>query len=205
MLNLTRKKLFTISSSLANKSVDNSKILPTQFTTTLPFTNLTTKLIINNNFFKTGELPMKYIKVRFGKDLGHMHSRLQRTIDEMFQQVNPMLALPEHTWRPQIDMYETAEGITVLINVPGVERQDLEVEVDQKALRVKGVRREMARVPGMKYHLAEIDYGRFERVLFLPRPINPEQVQASYTNGLLRIVIGKTPPPKARRIPIEND
>lgn len=148
---------------------------------------------------------MEYIKIRFGKNLGHMHSRLQKTIDEMFQQVNPMLALQEQTWRPQMDVYETPKEIIIVGDISGVNKEDLEVEVDQKAVKITGVRRETARVPGMKYHLAEIAYGRFERILFLPVPINPEEVQASYVNGLLKITMAKRPREQVRQIRVEGE
>jgi len=148
---------------------------------------------------------MEYIKIRFGKDLGHMHSRLQRTIDEMFRQVNPMLVLAQQTWRPQMDMYETPEEIIVVGEVSGVDKEDLEVELDQKAVKITGVRREIAPVSGMRYYLAEITYGRFERILLLPVPINPEEVQASYTNGLLKITMAKRPCEQVRQIPVEGE
>ena len=148
---------------------------------------------------------MEYIKIRFGKNLGQMHSRLQRTIDEMFQQVNPMVVLQEQTWRPQMDVYETSEEIIIVGEISGVNKEDLEVEVDQKAVKITGVRRETARVPGMKYHLAEIAYGRFERILFLPVPINPEEVQASYVNGLLKITMAKQPREQVRQIRVEGE
>lgn len=148
---------------------------------------------------------MEYIKIRFGKNLGHMHSRLQKTIDEMFQQVNPMLALQEQTWRPQMDVYETPKEIIIVGDISGVNKEDLEVEVDQKAVKITGVRRETARVPGMKYHLAEIAYGRFERILFLPVPINPEEVRASYVNGLLKITMAKRPREQVRQIRVEGE
>ena len=97
---------------------------------------------------------MEYIKIRFGKNLGHMHSRLQRTIDEMFRQVNPMLVLPEQAWRPQMDMYETPKEIMIVAEISGVDREDLVVELDEKAVRITGVRRETARMQGIRYHLA---------------------------------------------------
>jgi len=134
---------------------------------------------------------MEYIKIRFGKNLGHMHSRLQRTIDDMFRQINPMLALAEQTWRPQMDMYETPEEIIIVGEISGVDKENLEVELDPKAVKITGLRRETARVPGMKYHLVEIAYGKFERIFLLPVPINPEEVKASYTNGLLEITMAK--------------
>ena len=148
---------------------------------------------------------MEYIKIRFGKNLGQMHSRLQKTIDEMFQQVNPMVVLQEQTWHPQMDVYETPKEIIIVGEISGVNKEDLEVEVDQKAVKVTGVRRETARVPGMRYHLAEIVYGRFERILFLPVPINPEEVQASYVNGLLKITMAKRLRQQVRQIRVEGE
>ena len=148
---------------------------------------------------------MEYIKIRFGKNLGDMHSRLQRTIDDMLRQVNPMLALAEQTWRPQMDMYETPEEIIIVGEISGVQKEDLEVELDQKAVKITGLRRETTRVPGIKYHLAEIVYGKFERILLLPVPINPEEVKASYTNGLLRVTMPKPLPKEARQIPVQAE
>lgn len=148
---------------------------------------------------------MEYIKIRFGKNLGHVHSRLERTIDEIFRRVNPMMVLAQQTWRPQMDMYETPSEIIIVGEVSGVDKEDLEVELDQKAVKIIGVRRESPRVPGMKYHLAEIPYGRFERILLLPVPINPKEVKASYTNGLLTITMAKQLREQIRQVPIEDE
>jgi HSP20 family protein len=148
---------------------------------------------------------MEYIKIRFGKNLGEMHSRLQKTMDEMFRQVNPMLVLPEQTWRPQMDIYETPEEVIVVGEMSGVLQEDLVVEVEQGAVKVSARRREVPRVPGTRYHLAEIAYGSFERILLLPVPIDPEKVTASYTNGLLRITMGKKGPGPIHRVKISDE
>ena len=147
---------------------------------------------------------MEYIKIRFGKNLGHMHSRLQRTIDEMFQQVNPILVLQEQAWRPQMDVYETSKEIIIVAEVSGVHKEDLEVELDQKAVKITGIRRVTAHVADMKYHLAEIAYGKFERTLFLPVPIRPDEVTASYSDGFLKITMAKQlADDYVRQIPID--
>ena len=146
---------------------------------------------------------MAYIKIRFGKNLGQMSSSLQKTIDEMFRRVNPMLVLPEQTWRPQMDIYETAQEIIIVGEISGVPKEDLEVELDQNAVRIAGKRREPRHVPGMRYHLAEIAYGRFERILLLPVPISPDKVTATYTDGLLRLTMAKRGRDQVHRIPVE--
>ncbi|MBW1742881.1 MAG: Hsp20/alpha crystallin family protein [Deltaproteobacteria bacterium] len=148
---------------------------------------------------------MEYIKIRFGKNLGEMHNRLQKTIDEMFRQVNPMLVLHEQTWRPLMDIYETPEEIIVVGEMSGVLKEDIVVELDQGAVKVSGRRREVPRLPGMRYHLAEMAYGSFERILLLPVPIDPEKVTASYTNGQLRIVMGKKGPGQVHRVRIHDE
>ena len=145
---------------------------------------------------------MAYIKIRFGKNLGEMHSRLQRTIDDMFRGVNPLLVLPEHAWCPQIDMYETPREIIIMGEIPGVRKEDLRIELDHNAVRISGIRRDVPRVSGMRYHLAEISYGPFERILRLPLPISPDKVKASYTDGLLKITMAKKPRDPVQRIPI---
>jgi HSP20 family protein len=148
---------------------------------------------------------MEYIKIRFGKNLGEMHSRLQKTIDEMFRRVNPVLVLPEQAWRPQMDLYETPEEIVIVGEIPGASKEDLMVELDKNAVRISAKRPEVPRVPGMRYHLAEIAYGSFERILLLPVPIDPEKVKASYTDGLLRITMGKKGPEPVHRVQISDE
>ena len=148
---------------------------------------------------------MEYIKIRFGKNLGEMHGRLQKTMDEMFRQVNPMLVLHEQTWRPQMDIYETPEEVIVVGEMSGVLKEDIVVELDQGAVKISARRREVPRVPGMRYHLAEMDYGSFERILLLPVPVNPEKVTASYTNGQLRIAMGKKGPGQVHRVTIHDE
>ncbi|MGD8739907.1 MAG: Hsp20 family protein, partial [Desulfobacterales bacterium] len=54
------------------------------------------------------------------------------------------------------------------------------------------------------YRLAEIQYGRFERILYLPAPIDPEVVSAGYTNGLLEIRLAKMRIEKSLKIPISD-
>ena len=148
---------------------------------------------------------MEYIKIRFGKNLGDMHTRLQKTIDDMLRQVNPMLVVSEQTWRPQMDMYETPTEVIIVGEISGVDKESLEVELDQKAVKITGLRREATRVPDMKYHLAEIVYGKFERILLLPMTIDPEHVKAFYNNGLLKITMPKSLHKAVRQIPIEDE
>jgi HSP20 family protein len=104
-----------------------------------------------------------------------------------------------------MDMYETSDQVIIVAELPGVDKSDLEVEVEAEAAKIAGMRRAPTDVPGIRYHLAEIGYGRFERILRLPARIRPDQVEATYKNGLLSIAMPKQTMPHPRQIKVHNE
>ncbi len=147
---------------------------------------------------------MEYIKIRFLDDFGHIGSKFEKTIEDMFRSMSPAFTLAERTWKPPMDMNETPEEVVIVAEIPGVDKDDLEVEISSKAVRIQGNRFARHCSENATYRLAEIQYGRFERVLFLPAPIDPEVVSAAYQNGLLEIRLAKQPPEKTHKIPIQD-
>ena len=147
---------------------------------------------------------MEYIKIRFLDDFGQLGSKFEKTIEDMFRSMSPAFTLAERSWKPPMDMNETPEEIVIVAEVSGVERDDLEVEISSKAVRIQGKRFARHCSDNATYRLAEIQYGKFERILFLPAPIDPEVVSASYQNGLLEIRLAKQPAEKTHKIPIQD-
>ena len=94
---------------------------------------------------------MDYIKIRFGNDFDELSSKIEKTFEEMFRPrpVSPMFASSECTWTPQMDIYETPDEIIVLAEISGVEKDNLEVEINRRAVRIKGRRNPMTR-PGVE-------------------------------------------------------
>ena len=150
---------------------------------------------------------MDYIKIRFGNEFDQFASSIEKTIDSMFRArpASPMFATCDYTWNPQMDIYETPQEIIVRAEIAGVDKNDLEVEINRKAVRIHGNRCEMARSQEGAYRLAEIQYGKFERILYLPAPIDTEVVSSSYSNGFLEIRMAKQPRDVTHKIPIEDD
>ncbi len=136
---------------------------------------------------------MDYIKIRFGDDFDHCKLKSEKSIDDMFQSLNPMFRLEKSTWKPHVDIYETEEDIVIQVSMAGVAKEDMEIEISNKAIKISGKR--SGNIPREKatYRLAEIQYGAFERVLFLPCPIDTNRVTASYTNGFLHMDLAKLP------------
>lgn len=136
---------------------------------------------------------MDYIKIRFGNELEHHKCQSSKSIDEMFQSLNPMFRLEKSSWKPQVDIYETCDEIVIQVTMAGVEKENMEVEISNKALKISGRRSGNPPKEKATYRLAEIQYGSFERVLFLPCPIDTNQVTASYSNGFLQVSLAKMP------------
>lgn len=145
-----------------------------------------------------------FIKIRFTNDFGQIASQLEKTVESIFRSTRPMFADTEHAWKPQMDIYETPEEIIILAEIAGVDKENLDVEISSKAVKIYGNRTEMPRIENARFRLAEIQYGRFERILFLPSPIDPEIVSASYVNGFLRIRLAKMPLDKTYKITITD-
>ena len=143
---------------------------------------------------------MDYIKIRFGNDF----DQVERTVDGVFRSLSPMYSLAQRTWTPQMDIYETPEEIVIRAEIAGVDKEDLEVEISSKALKIFGSRTEPPCVENATYRLAEIQYGKFERILYLPTPIETDTVSTTYTNGFLEIILTKLPTDKTHKIPISD-
>jgi len=157
---------------------------------------------VNNIISNPQEFKMDYIKIRFIDDFDHIESELEKTFEDMFRTLSPIFTLAERRWKPQMDIYETPDEIIILAEIAGVSKEDLELEISSKAVRIYGNRTGLPRIDSATYRLAEIQYGRFERILYLPTPIDPEVVSASYTNGFLQIRLAKLSLDKVRKVPI---
>ena len=144
---------------------------------------------------------MDYIKIRFGNDF----DQVERTVEGVFRSISPMYSLAQRTWTPQMDIYETPEEIVIRAEIAGVDKEDLEVEISSKALKIFGSRTEPTCVENATYRLAEIQYGKFERILYLPTPIETDMVSTTYTNGFLEIILTKLPTNKTHNIPITDE
>lgn len=148
---------------------------------------------------------MDYIKIRFSKDVDQFGNKLKKTIDDMFQDINPMFSLSERYWKPQMDIYETSEEIIIRAEIAGVDKENLEVEISSRAVKIFGSRPQPTGDNHATYRLAEIQYGKFERILYLPAPIDTDVISTSYTNGLLQVRLAKLPLDRTYKVPISDE
>lgn len=133
---------------------------------------------------------MKHIDIRFGDNI-ETHAAEEKTFEDMFQSVSPMFCFSKRTWRPQMDIFETRTEIVIQAEIAGVKKEDIVIEVSNKAIRISGHRKNSHPERTATYRLAEIQFGQFERVLYLPCDIDVEKVAAKYANGFLELTLGK--------------
>ena len=98
-------------------------------------------------------------------------------------------------WQPRVDMCETSEAIIVEVELPGVHREDVRIEVEGDTLRITGERRAASEHHERNYYRLERRYGRFERQLRLPGGVARGAIRAEFDAGILIITL----PKRARR------
>ncbi len=95
-------------------------------------------------------------------------------------------------WRPAADLMETASAVEVIIEIPGVEEEDLDITLFRNALVVEGMRQPPAHQPDCRFHEAEIRYGRFRLEVDIPGTIDAGNVTATYHGGMLHLHVPRS-------------
>jgi HSP20 family protein len=90
-------------------------------------------------------------------------------------------------WVPNTDVYLTDSGLVIKVELAGMQREDLELTVEDRRLKISGQRPDGCRPPKSTFLVMEINYGAFESVIELPDGFDLSQAKASYQNGFLRI------------------
>lgn len=109
--------------------------------------------------------------------------------DQRFERLGLVLAQPR--WRPPADVYETASAITVMVDLAGVDPEEIEAILYEDALVIEGQRRLPPPEPGSVYYAAEIRQGPFRLELALPVSVDPQHVEARYDRGILQVTLMK--------------
>ena len=102
-------------------------------------------------------------------------------------------------WTPPVDLLETPDRYVVTAEVPGMRREDLDIQVHDDRLTISGTRRERLQACE-QYHRIERGHGQFSRTFQLPHPIDQAQITADLTDGVLTVDIPKIPPAGPRRV-----
>jgi len=108
-------------------------------------------------------------------------------------------------WSPSVDIYENKEQIVLEAELPGMNRDDFDLSVENNVITLRGERHFEKKDETDNYHRVERAYGSFTRSFTLPNTVSADGATAEYKNGVLRVTLPKREETKARRIEIKTD
>ncbi len=122
-----------------------------------------------------------------------MKEKMDKLMDEMRERFDHDKETREQIalWRPMTDAYETPQAYVVQIELPGLDRKQIRLEVKDHELWVYGERRMLKEVSGATYQILERSYGPFARKFLLPPNVNTDKISATTQDGLLTITVPK--------------
>src|SRR5205823_14841506 len=111
-------------------------------------------------------------------------------------------ALTSSTFAPPVDVYEDEHSITLKIEVPGIDEKDIDVRIENNTLTVHGERKFEKEEKEENFRRVERQYGSFTRSFTLPNTVDPEQVNATYNKGVLKVNLAKKAEAKPKQIKV---
>jgi HSP20 family protein len=106
-------------------------------------------------------------------------------------------------WAPPVDIFEKQDQLVLRAEVPGVQREDLDVRIENGVLTLEGERKQENDVAEGNAHLTERSYGSFTRSFSLPTTVDASKVAATYKDGVLEITVPKAETAKSKKVDIK--
>ncbi len=132
---------------------------------------------------------------------------MEDEINRMFEQFGKPFswAADQGRYAPAMDVRETEDAYVVEADVPGMNKDDVHIEVADNVLTIKGERKDEKEEKDKNFHRIERSFGSFARSVALPAGIDPGKVSAKFDNGVLTVTLPKPEDRKPRRIEVKVD
>ena len=110
-------------------------------------------------------------------------------------------------WAPSVDIFETDNELVLKADVPGIDRKDIDIQLENGTLTLKGERKFEREENNKGFHRLERSYGSFTRYFTVPETVDTENVRAEYQNGVLTVTLPKkeVAKPKAIKVQVNNN
>jgi HSP20 family protein len=139
------------------------------------------------------------------RDLKTLQDEVNRLFSTNFSRSYGEEGFARGAWTPNVDIFENKDEIVLEAELPGMNREDFELTIENNVLTLRGERRFEKKDEADNYHRVERAYGAFSRSFTLPQTVSPENANAEYKNGVLRVTLHKREEVKARRIEIKGE
>ena len=108
-------------------------------------------------------------------------------------------------WSPAVDIFDTADAIVLRAELPGLDAEDIDIEVDDNVLTLSGERRFEERLEEGRYYRVERAYGRFQRSVTLPQNVKADEISAAVDRGVLEVRVPKADEARPRKIAVATN
>ena len=135
---------------------------------------------------------------------------LQREIDRLFEDFTrgfssiTSAGANGSKLMPVTDVTETDKEIEITAELPGLEEKDVQINLADDVLTIKGEKKAEKEQKENNYRLVERSYGAFERSVALPDGVNADAIKATIANGVLKVTIAKPAPAQAKKIEVKS-
>jgi len=145
---------------------------------------------------------MSVVKRQSLRDLLFLQDRMNRLFENSMRDMNTISEPGE--WIPHVDIYEDDSAITLKVELPGMQREDIMLDAGQGTLTISG-RKQVEHAEHIEcYHIMERQYGSFKRSVTFSDNVKVEDIEARYENGVLEVVLPKISQDAVRQIPITS-
>lgn len=117
--------------------------------------------------------------------------------------MNRLFADSNRPWAPPVDIFETENDVVLKADLPAVKLEDIDIQMENGTLTLKGERKFVNTQDGKGYHRIERGYGSFARAFTLPETLDAEKVKADYKDGVLTVTLPKKEIAKPRTVKVE--
>ncbi len=139
------------------------------------------------------------------RDLRTLQDEVNRLFSTNFGRAFGDEGIARGAWTPSVDIFENKDQLVLEAELPGMNREDFELTIENSVLTLRGERRFEKTSEADNYHRVERSYGSFSRSFTLPQTVSSEGATAEYKNGVLRVTLHKREEVKARRIEIVGE
>lgn len=145
---------------------------------------------------------VRWRPIRPTRQMENFQDEMSRMFDSFFNA--PMRRRGEDVseWLPDVDIVEDKDKIDVQVDLPGMQKEDVKVSVEDDTLTIRGERKSFKEEKDKNYLQVERTYGKFTRSFSLPSTVDGSKIKANYKNGVLKIELPKSEAVKPKEIPV---
>ena len=131
------------------------------------------------------------------REMTQVQNQFNRLVDQVWGRQD------RESWLPAVDVYDRQDAVVLKAELAGMDPDDIQIEVEDNVLTLKGERKFEEKVDDERYYRVERRYGSFQRSLALPQGVKPEDISAGYEDGILTVTVPKAEEEKPKRIEVK--